>query len=405
MTKKRLIILGAGSSGVLAANYFCAWLEQDWEIKLIHNPQKPILGIGESTNPSFIEALELGSNFKVHEDLKQLDGTIKLGTKYVGWRAESFVNPLLGGSMAAHIDTYSLKEFSLPRLEARWEGKFKVVEQEVLGAQSLEDCASVTLGNGEVEYCSYIIDCRGAPSKHDPEVVHLDAILDSCIVYQDTDSSNDPGMVTYTGHTATEHGWMFTVPLQSRNSYGYMYNSTISSFDEALQGLRSTVPKACAENVIEFHFSPYYARKVLKGRILRNGNSALFFEPMFANSLWAYDNINKNFHSFLLGGINEEEVNLRHLSNAVSIRSAIALHYIGGSTMYNNHPFWDLAAADSKRALGTLEGVEFTKRVVSAVEGSKALKGFQGVKHPGVFNTIAWVNILNNLGYNTKEIV
>jgi hypothetical protein len=54
----------------------------------VYNPNKPILGIGESTNGGFVSTLERATNFSLAypEDLAALDATIKYGSKFTNWR-------------------------------------------------------------------------------------------------------------------------------------------------------------------------------------------------------------------------------------------------------------------------------------------------------------------------------
>mgnify|MGYP000394363711 CR=1 FL=1 len=53
--------------------------------------------------------------------------------------------------------------------------------------------------------------------------------------------------------------------------------------------------KFSTDGNIEYHFKSYYAKQFLNGRIIKNGNAAIFFEPMSAFSLFLYDKINRSF--------------------------------------------------------------------------------------------------------------
>ena len=82
MKKNKLAVIGVGSAGIQSLCHFLAYMDETWEITSIHNPSKKIQGIGESSNPSFIAALELGVGFNLIEDLNKINGTLKFGTKY-----------------------------------------------------------------------------------------------------------------------------------------------------------------------------------------------------------------------------------------------------------------------------------------------------------------------------------
>ena len=86
----KLAVIGVGSAGIQSLCHSLAWLDKSWEIYSIHSPKIPISGIGESTNPRFLDALGYGLDFLLHRDLSDINGTLKFGTKYTDWRKEPF---------------------------------------------------------------------------------------------------------------------------------------------------------------------------------------------------------------------------------------------------------------------------------------------------------------------------
>ena len=199
--KNKLAIIGVGSAGILSLCHFLSNMDETWEITSIHNPSKKIQGIGESSNPALLSALEKGLGFDLVEDLGKLNGTLKFGTKYIDWRSHEFVNPLLGGSVAIHFDTHSLYSFAMDRLISRWGNKFKI-------------------DNTDYSF-DFVIDCGGTP-KSFKDYKMVEPLLNTCLVHN-TDPSSEPEL-KHTGHIATKNGWVFRVPLKTRTSYGYMYN-------------------------------------------------------------------------------------------------------------------------------------------------------------------------------------
>ena len=59
----------------------------------------------------------------------------------------------------------------------------------------------------------------------------------------------------------------------------------------------------------DFNFKPYRAKKFLEGRIIKNGNRAIFYEPMEALSGVYYDGLNKFFYDYINKQIDQETVN------------------------------------------------------------------------------------------------
>ena len=319
---KSIAIIGIGTGGLQTLCHLCTWLGNDWKIVSIHNPSIPIIKIGESTFPTFVQALQMGVDYNPYDHLDELGSTLKIGTVFKKWRPHDFINPLVEAAYALHIDSYKLAKFVLPRLKNRWGNKIELIEQQV---DNLE----------ELEY-DYIVDCRGFPKDYSNYIKPKEMLINHALVH----NIKKPGDWNYTGHRATKNGWMFEIPLMERQSYGYMYCDSITSKEEALNDFAEEINVPINElNDIEYSFTPYYAKKILEGRIFKNGNRALFFEPLSANSLFAYGFINKLIISLLeLKEINDERFNIRSNSQIESIRDLIYFYYQGGSTY--NTPFW-----------------------------------------------------------------
>jgi len=397
---KSIAILGAGSAGILAASHFNTFLGEEWKVTTIHSDTVPILGIGESTNPSFLTNLEMGTGFSHLKELEKLDGTFKLGTTYYWWRDNAFTNPFIDGNLAIHMDTASLNRYALPKMIKLWKG-YSVEVGLICEVQDKGNLVEVYIdGRKDPMEFDYVVDCRGFPKEGDREIEWIDKpLLDSCIVY-DQKETNDPSIMYTTGHIATSNGWMFEVPLSSRTSYGYLFNSKSTTEEDALLDMSDILQVPINEKVHKkFKFSPYYRKEVLKGRILYNGNSAVFFEPMFANSLWLYDNINKGFIDYLEGSASLEEFNRDCTCRAMQVYHTIALHYVGGSSKYST-PFWITAKNSAREILNTASGLEYRQDLAENV--NKAKKCYAGLETP-IFPVVAWVAMLDNLEYYIDE--
>lgn len=334
--KRKIAIIGIGSAGVQSLCHMLTWLTGEWEVTSIYNPDINILGIGESTNPNFISAIQYGLDFDLIADLNALDATHKFGTKYKNWRKHEFVSPLILGTTAIHFNTHKLKDFALTRFRSLWGDKFKEIEGNVISLKNTKDYVSVQIDNYELKF-DYVIDCRGFPSTFDEtyEVIK-DAPVNHALVH----NINHNSKLDFTMHTATKNGWMFEIPLQSRTSYGYLYNDKITSYENAKQDFSETIG-IDSENLdnIEYKFSSYYTNTLIQGRIIRNGNRAVFFEPMFANSLFIYDRINRYAIDIIRGSYTEQQVNPSFVVKvAKPVEDMIYFHYHGGSIFESE--FW-----------------------------------------------------------------
>jgi len=389
---KRLGIIGVGSAGVQALCHFSAWLDNSWQVVSLHDPNIPIVGIGESTNPSFVTALQYGIDFNIYDNLKELDGTLKIGTVYKKWRERDFINPLIHGGLALHFNTFKLKEFAIPKLKKRWGSKFNSIEGNISNIINFDDKAVVVIDNKEEEF-EFVIDCRGFPKEY-TEYNVFDYMPLNCGLVHNVET---PGDWIYTGHKATKDGWMFEIPLTSRQSYGYMFNDRITSIEEAKMNFSKEI-NVPVDNLddIKFKFKSYYTNKLLDKRVLKNGNSAVFFEPMFANSLWFYDQINRSFLSYLNSRLSDLEVNEIFENNVLKVRDMICFNYHGGS-LYDT-PFWKDAVITTSNILnGSPYFKDAKEKLIQNVERNVWI---HDTEPAWVFEPYNLTSIDRNFGYN-----
>jgi len=392
MKKNKLAVIGVGSAGILSLCHFLPNMDETWEITSIHNPSKKIQGIGESSNPALLTALEKGLGFDLVKDLDKLNGTLKFGTKYTDWRSHEFVNPLLSGSMAIHFDTHSLYSFAMDRLTSKWGNKFKIIKGNVNKLENNEDEVKLKIDNTDYSF-DFVIDCGGTP-KSFKDYKMVEPLLNTCLVHN-TDPSSETE-IKHTGHIATKNGWLFRVPLKTRTSYGYMYSTNITPDKEAKKNFSDTISVPVKDlQKIKYKFKPYYTEKALNGRVLKNGNAVAFFEPMFANSLFIYDDVNRHFWDYLVGNNrNVDIVNERIAGVASSTLSLIAFHYLDGSTYSTK--FWRQAKKWGKKETQKSNIMEYHNHILDRVNKNSDWVNI----HDYCFTAYSFALIARNLGYD-----
>ena len=379
---KRVAVIGVGSAGLQTLCHLCAWLNDSWTIVSIHDPAKTTIGVGESTLPTFVNSLEYCVDFNIHTDLKELNGTIKLGTVFKKWRDKDWINPLIGGNLAIHMDTFRLKDFIFKRLKQKWRTRFEVKEQ------NFDDVF-------KFDY-DYIVDCTGFPKDYSDYVIPSSLLINRGLVYNIPKKGN----WQYTGHVATRNGWMFEIPLSNRQSYGYMYNSKITTKTEALTDFsRVKGVELGNDNVTEFSFQPAYAKTFLKGNVFKNGNRALFFEPLSALSLFAYSYNNTLITDHIVGLKDRERVNLLYINHVEAIRDFIYYYYHGGSTY--DTPFWKEASTKAATELGHSDMFIRTQARFKREKIENRQTPYKAVRVPGwLFDAHNLSIIDKQLGYN-----
>ena len=365
--KKSLAIIGVGSAGILSLAHFCASLDNSWDIISIHNPSINIVGIGESTNPAVIQTLEYGLNFSMLDDLSKLDGTYKFATRFLDWKEHYIDSPLLEGRSAIHFNNFKLKEFAFKRLNELWPEKFKSIVGNVSQIENIYNDKLHTTGVGVVidneEYqFDYVIDCRGFPKDYAGYTLCDKMPVNHCLVH----NIMEPGTWHYTGHRATVDGWMFEIPLTTRQSYGYLFNDQITDRETAKDNFSKLINVPADKlDRIEYSFTSYYANEAADGRIFKNGNTFGFFEPMSATSMYMYSKLSKIYEEHILANESNDgfvlsKTNLKAQELANQIQDLICFFYHGGSK--HKTPFWEMAVKNSTERVVSSGLIEYLKK-------------------------------------------
>ena len=384
----KIAIIGTGTAGILSIAFVLAYAPEPIEVYSIHNPKKPILGIGESTSTQIPGVLCDSIGFTLLEDSDQLDATFKLGVKFSDWRKKEFYSHIMPVSYAMHFDNHSIKEYTFKKFK-RFEN-FNEIHGNVDNLKNEEDKAVATIDGVSHEF-DYVIDCGGYPDDYSEYNINKFISLNSCLVH-----NTKPENYNFTHHKATPNGWMFGIPLQSRQSWGYLYNDTITSKEDAIINFKTYCDDIITEELKEFKFKSYSAKTYFDGRILKNGNRALFYEPIEAFMGFFYERVIKSFFDFLYVHNNIPLTNESIQQIADDIERAICFIYKGGS-IYNS-PFWKeqkkLAKQNLKNNIKWKNQVEMIKQI-KINNTSQTRK--EGV---GVFPVKSWLDFDENLKYN-----
>lgn len=385
----KIAVLGVGTAGLTSLAHCLAHLDNSWTVYSISDPSTPILGIGESTTPMIPGQLYNGARFNLMQDAGELDATVKYGVKYVGWREKDFFSNILPPNHAIHFNNFKLKEFCFNRFASLWGSKFSTIYGKILQVYNKSDSVSVQVDESIQEF-DYVIDCRGYPEDYSDYVVSNAIPVNHCLVH----TVNKPGTWTWTYHVAHRNGWMFGIPLQTRQGWGYLYNDTITTREDAESDIAERFNLKVEElNLREFKFKTYYAKKFIDGRIVKNGNRALFFEPMEALSGNFYGTLMRAFMSYLAGDINEYHFNTSLTHEAQDIENFICFMYHGGSTY--DSKFWNNTKEKCRAHLHKNERFDYF------IDLMKPLKPHEyEFKMWTPFLSTNWVDFDKNLGYN-----
>ena len=402
MKKYKLAVIGAGSAGIQSACNFLYKLDARWEVSMIYNPNIKTLGHIESTNPGFVSAIAFGANYDVVQDAPVLDSKLKFGTLYKDWREYDFVNPLVTGIAAMNFDTKLIHDFLFPRMHEEWGEKFVEIQGNVTHVEDYKNHAIVKIDDNDYKF-DFVIDCRGFSNinETDEDVVYLDKHpVNRCLVHMKKETVDVP----YTSHYATPDGWMWEIPLYSRTNYGYTFNDKITTVEQAKKNFSKQINVDIDElDLIEYKFKTRYNKKIFKHRVIKNGLNAAFFEPMFSNSLWLYDNIDQHIFDYIQSHSSIEEIKDKHtidyynneaLFNMKEVEDLLYYCYHGGSTY--NTDFWSYTKEYATEMLMKSENLKRVTPVLRDMTKNKHRVG-DAVWFYGPLNLI---KIDRNFGYN-----
>jgi len=385
----RIAIIGSGTAGIMSLAHCLAFFPKDWEVVSIYDPNIPMLGIGESTSIQIPVTLFYATDLNFLDYGKELDLTIKHGVKYVNWREKDFFTKIPPPHYAIHFNNFSLKDFAFKRFQEKWPHRFSFIEGKIDKIENLPEYASITVLNEQHKF-DYIIDCRGFPKNSDDHIIVDTIPVNHCLVH----TIKEPGTENYTHHQAHRNGWMFGIPLQTRQGWGYLYNDTITTKEEAIEDLSNIFNTQLKDTDLrEFTFKNYKAKKFLDGRILKNGNMSLFYEPLEALSGWFYDTVLRTFFDVVItGNFTEEHANQYLHTMANEYELFICYMYHGGSVFKSK--FWDITTEKCKNIIDRSE--RFQKHIAVMKQADTALDTNTAL----VFPMGVWRELDKNMQYH-----
>ena len=390
---KSIAVVGTGTVGVLSLAHMLTYLPDNFTVYSVYDPKIPIFGIGESTAVRHIESFWESSDFNMLEHSDELDATVKLGTRFVGWRENDIWSPVQPPSYGMHLNNFKIKEVFFERFQKKWGKRFQILETEVVDLVNGHECVEIMTKDG-VQSFDYVVDCRGWPESYDDYTV-LDTLpLNHCLVQM----VPTPGDWNYTYHKATKNGWMFGIPLKTRQGWGYLYNDTITTKEEALKDMAEVLKSQMnwdpeKLNPKEFVFKNFYANKFLNGRIMVNGNRAAFLEPLEGFSGGFYTQINRLMLDFIFGIKDEDGVNKYLIDSAQRIENVVCFFYHGGSTF--DTEFW---RKTKQKTSEHLKNSKLWKETVEEINRYDRIEKLRAMVTP--FSVQLWQNRAKDFGYD-----
>ncbi len=295
MKIKRIAIVGAGTSGWLAANHLGLELsaDQDVEITVIESKDVPTIGVGEGSVPYIMKGLK---RFGISEAdlLTRCDATFKQGIKFVNWLDtakhgenhyfHSFDEPYPNGfnitpywlahgkgrpfddigvqarvselglapkmkssgeyegelSYAYHFNAAKFACLLAENAQHRFNIKHKIATVKSIIKDLQGNISHLVIDDDSELAFDFYIDCSGFSAVLIEqglgvpfESMAKELLVDTALVQQ-MPLKDDESINPYTTATAHKAGWIWDIPLTTRRGTGFVYSSQHMDEAEAL---------------------------------------------------------------------------------------------------------------------------------------------------------------------------
>lgn len=338
----KVAVLGSGTAGCIFSMLACKNLSNAATITCIYDPNIPTIEVGETASPGVLDILQDCLDFEVAEDLNKLDGTLRTCVKHFWADANKDFYIKYDRVFGLHFNSTTFSSFVLNRIKELYPNKFFERHANVTSVDKSSGTVHTSSG---IEQFDLVVDCRGFADKtlfDTGEILRpkFEAV-NSVILWPEHKQYNE----YYTTAQVHNNGWMFGVPLTFRKAWGYLYNNSITSYEEAKEDFARIkgLDKDTVDNCRHFSWEQYYRVKALDGKVLYLGNNLYFFEPSGAIPLHYYLVLSKfiteDLESVKFDERYEKMVNDYHVSMMNQHLDITAIGYAGKNKI--SSPFWD----------------------------------------------------------------
>jgi flavin-dependent dehydrogenase len=443
---RSLIIVGAGSAGWLAAlvlGTYCPYLS----IRLIRPRRGSPIGVGESTQADFPGLLG-AARIDLPAFYSGCDVSMKCGIFYEDWNAvgQHYWHPFTHmaqtstytaghhyqqmiledparfsheryyasvhtsydtcvrrkqvapeAAMAFHVDAMKITQFLERHLHA-----VEVLEADDIDVRSADGkVTGISLDGAEPLAADLYVDCTGFSRAlfqkvAIPEVIDYEACVNRVVTAQLPYADPEREFTPYTRAHAHEHGWTWSIPLQSRIGSGYVYHGDFCTPEQAEENFRNYWGLERMHDIEVRHiaFDSIALRNPWVENVVSIGLSAGFVEPLEASGLnWIITSADVLARSLATRYFDRDKAlkyNLDMLGYIYDVHDFIDAHYKLSSR--RDTDFWRHQTSRSyperlelRLALYAEEMPNHRNRIKSS---------------PWAFNEVSWLDILN--GYRFR---
>ena len=431
-----ICIVGGGSAGWMIASLLRRQLPPHFEISIVDPPTIPSVGVGEATLANFGNFMEQ-CGFNEAQWIDEVAGLYKCGIVFEDWIKEnhkiwhsfsgiqyveqtnsvslhkntseaddhdsfsrkclinytcSVENNKVDGGIGYHLDAKKLALF----LKNNTVG-VKIFEEAVEKIEHIDsEVSTVLLKDGTKIKADLFVNCTGWSSIFSEAIKHakwidrsgdmpVNIAVAAPIEYVDEALEMHP----YTTAKCLDIGWMWVTPIQSRIGSGIIFNSSITSVEEAKSKFDSIWGDRRLAEFNVLRWEPKYNSESWLGNVVSIGLSSGFVEPLESSGLALIAEAGYS----LLGRIRKGFYNLTDIlaHNAKmtldyeETMDFVRLHYLNST--YTSK-FWDM--------VGEQKLTESLKERISLYEKF----GYSNVFLPwgAIFASHSWITLFEGVG-------
>jgi tryptophan halogenase len=398
---RRIVIVGGGTAGWMAAAAFSKLLGPGYRIRLVESEEIGTVGVGEATIP-YVADFNVALGIDENDFLRATQGTFKLGIEFVDWarlgdrythgfgqvameigalsfhhywlrlrhngdrrplglytlnalaasqgrfmraRRDLPNSPLGHIAHAFHFDAglYAryLRRYAEQRGVQRVEGKIVEVQQREDGG-----IAGVRLAAGETVEGDFFLDCSGLRGLLIEQTLkagyHDWRHWLPCDRAVAVPCASVQPLLPLTRATARRAGWQWRIPLQHRIGNGHVFSSRFMSEDEATALLMQNLDGEPLAEPRCIPFVPGQRKRFWIKNCVALGLAAGFFEPIESTNIHLIQTaITRLIALFPRAGMEQTDIDEYNAQTELEyqhIRDFVILHY--HATERDDSPFW-----------------------------------------------------------------
>lgn len=376
---KKIAIIGRGTVGCMAVAHYLRWT--DWDISWIYDPAILPASVGEGTTLVLPRSLDANLRFD-SVDLDTIGSTVKTGIFKQNWGGNTFTHSFPVGAVGIHFNAVAFQDYIFKQISK--DARVTLVEDNVLPDEVDAD---------------YVMVCTGTPKDFTQYETINHIPVNACYVSQ---CAWEYARFDHTLTIARPYGWVFGIPLKHRCSIGYLYNENITSIEEVKKDVETVLKeyKLVPDAQRHIQFKNYYRKNNFSDRVIYNGNSSFFLEPLEATSTTFADNIIRYGFDVWNNKLSVAQAEQQYLEIVSSTESMIAMHYMAGSCFDTD--FWTYAKAlgGSKIKKDFINNTEFAKVVGYILDNNSKFDEYH--KDVGTWSSRSYLQNINGLGLTEK---